>query len=215
MESVFIAPLDGRLDASVLPETRESRKTFDRHGLAGVDFGISSDELGESLQSNDNISPGHSLRRNRRQGRQTSLLWFWKATPCSSMALKMTWKAWTKFVKMTTRHCLRSLAVKPPAYSMRICLRTVDLPLSPAPVVISSAGAEYARAVQVRETLQAASLTEQQYLYLARNSLPVLTEDLFDFLVPPRTLIFTLLLLFPEAHFDPYFDGLNSKQRYG
>lgn len=49
----------------------------------------------------------------------------------------MVWKAETKLLKMVARHVLRSRLWKPPALMMRICLRTVDLPLSPAPALLS------------------------------------------------------------------------------
>lgn len=65
-----------------------------------------------------------------------------KSVSCSCMAPKIVWKAETKLLNMMARHCFRSVLLKPPACITRICFRTVDLPLSPAPTSdpISSRG---------------------------------------------------------------------------
>jgi hypothetical protein len=58
---------------------------------------------------------------------------------CSSMAPSMIWKALIKLLKMTLLQFFRSCLLKPPACISRICFRTVDLPLSPAPTPPKSA----------------------------------------------------------------------------
>jgi len=56
-----------------------------------------------------------------------------KSTSCSSMHPCTHWKACMRFEKMVTFHCRRSCCEKPAVWMRRICLRTVDFPLSPAP----------------------------------------------------------------------------------
>ena len=110
---------------------------------------------------------------------------------CSCMAAKMVWKAETKLLKMMARHCLRSVRLKPPAFIMRICLSTVDLPLSPAPV---------AHCVSYRASHNGnIRRTQQQQLHLALLALPVIADDLLDLLVSPKLRVLGSLA---KAHYS-------------
>ncbi len=91
----------------------------------------------------------------------------------------MVWKAETRLLKMVARHALRSLLPNPPALMIRICLRTVDLPLSPAP-------ASPCQCVCSRDGGRSRVRTEQQELHLALSALPVHAEILFDVLISSR-----------------------------
>jgi hypothetical protein len=71
------------------------------------------------------------------------------------------------------RHCLRSVLLNPPAFMMRICFKTVDLPLSPAPAACS---AWFVPRLAKRRT-------EQQQLHLALLLLLVISDALFDILI--------------------------------
>jgi hypothetical protein len=77
---------------------------------------------------------------------------------------------------MVARHDFRSGLPKPPALMMRICLRTVDLPLSPAPVLRLSQGCAGGAGGRVVHT-------EQQELHLTLGALLVGAEVLLDILI--------------------------------
>lgn len=78
----------------------------------------------------------------------------------------------TTFPKMTTRNASRSAAENPDAWISRICLSTVDLPESPAPIIARSLSFHM---IVARSNI----LTEQQDLDLAVQSFLVA----FDLLV--------------------------------
>jgi hypothetical protein len=82
-------------------------------------------------------------------------------------------------LKMVARHDLRSGLPKPPALMMRICLRTVDLPLSPAPVLGLSQGSFGGAGGAGRRVVH----TEQQELHLALCALLVGAEVLLNVLI--------------------------------
>lgn len=51
VQGVFIALLNGKLDAGIGPEALESVHTVRRHGLVGADFRVCSDDLCKSLDT--------------------------------------------------------------------------------------------------------------------------------------------------------------------
>lgn len=117
-----------------------------------------------------------------------------KSVSCSCIAAKMVWKAETKLLKMMERHCFRSVLLKPPACITRICFSTVDFPLSPAPVVASCQPQSCVVAIGVP--------TEQQQLHLAFLLPPVISNALFDLLVPSRLRVLRFLAKthYPGGH---------------
>jgi len=112
-----------------------------------------------------------------------------KSVSCSCMAAKMVWKAETRLLKMMARHCLRSVLLKPPAFIIRICFRTVDLPLSPAPVVVLVCARPKTNGMR----------TEQQQLHLALLALLVIADALLDILIAATVRVRGFLA---EAHYS-------------